>query len=558
MVEPQGRAAATSEAASSSGPTASPSATASLPQPLPLSTPSPLPLETKQLRDEALAGLPAGQAALSVLYVFAGVERRSDIREFLESLCLQKSVVLNLVELDTCRNPEHDVLQEAVQDGLIHRLEAGEFHVLVITPPCNSWSRALFSGRPGPRPVRDRRHPWGYPWLQSRDLQRCQRGNVFVRFSIRACKVAASVNCFYLLEHPEDLGRTKDGFLPASIFGLAEMHELIAESHAVTAALFQCLLGAESCKPTRFVSTLPGMESWPYSGLPRFAQNGSYLGPLPPKCGSVTKHVQLIGQVNGVFATAAAASYPPLLCKRLAELIMTALTPKEPLRGGSLSSSSTGVLGFVFPPLPPNVLPPGEGTLVLSTAVSPVLTGDVVEPDGGATSGEDEFGAPRLLLKDFPGGRGPCLTTCLGGKKKEFCDGAGLCSPGRWSPCNRYSTDVTPTTSVLRDIIDTCIRKHIPHPDRLVYELSVGKHDTCPFSEQMIGEAREAWFGLLGPGPWDQISEFQPFYLLAVGETLRRMQDPDFRAFTDVENSFVPGVAVGMNEKMPRTPAVFC
>ena len=62
---------------------------------------------------------------------------------------------------------------------------------------------------------------------------------------------------------------------------------------------------------------------------------------------------------------------------------------------------------------------------------------------------------------------------------------------------------------------------------------------------------------MLGSGPWDQVPAHQPFFLLAVGETLRRMDDPDFVIFTDVENSFVRGVPVGMGEKMPRTPSVF-
>ena len=489
---------------------------------------------------------------LRVLYIFAGIERRSDIREYLSGLCGELNMALSMEELDTCRNPAHDVLQESVQDALVQRLESREFDVLVVTPPCSTWSRALFSNRPGPRPCRDRTHPWGYPWLQTKDKLRCHNGNVFVRFSIRACRAAHSAQCKFLLEHPEDLGKTRDGSSPASIFALADMHDLLRDTSASTACFFQCLLGASSCKPTRIVSTLPGLQApeWPHLGWPTFHRDGRYRGPLPEKCGAATAHVPLIGQgADGKFATSAAAAYPLGLCKKLAQLIISVVPTLEPLREGQ-SGSSAGP--FQFPPLPPpsrSSVEPGEQVLV------PVETEG--EVPGDATSDEDEFGQPRKLLVGFPGGRGPCLQTKLGGKVRGFCDGAGLCSPGRWNPCNRYSTDIAPTTDPLRKILDDAINKYFPNPDRLVYELSVGRHLVSPFSEAMLNEVRVAWHGLLGPGPWATVPEFQPFYLLAVGETLRRMGDPDYLAYTDLENSFVRGVPVGMGEKMARTPALF-
>ena len=238
---------------------------------------------------------------LRVLYIFAGARRRSDILECLTSLCTSQGVELSMTELDTCRDPLHDVLVESVQKALLTRLENPEFDVLIVTPPCSSWSRALFNRKPGPRPVRDRRHPWGYPWLQKKDFARCHNGNIFVRFSLQACHAAFSCGCKFLLEHPEDLGVTRDGFSPASIFNLSEMSELITETSACTSAFYQCLLGASSCKPTRIVTTLPGMQLFPKSGLPTFHKDGRYSGPLPDKCGSLTKHVALSGAVDGVF-----------------------------------------------------------------------------------------------------------------------------------------------------------------------------------------------------------------------------------------------------------------
>jgi len=49
----------------------------------------------------------------------------------------------------------------------------------------------------------------------------------------------------------------------------------------------------------------------------------------------------------------------------------------------------------------------------------------------------------------------------------------------------------------------------------------------------------------------------QPFFLLAIGRTLKLANDPDFAIFEDPENSFVQGVPVGMGHKMTRAPAIF-
>ena len=109
----------------------------------------------------------------------------------------------------------------------------------------------------------------------------------------------------------------------------------------------------------------------------------------------------------------------------------------------------------------------------------------------------------------------------------------------------------------LRQILDEAISTHIPEPDKMVYQLALGRHGVSPFPQEMIDSCRSKWFSLLGNGPWDTITEHQPFFLLAVGETLRRQGDPDAMIFSDVVNGFPNGVFVGMGEKMPRTPTAF-
>ena len=54
--------------------------------------------------------------------------------------------------------------------------------------------------------------------------------------------------------------------------------------------------------------------------------------------------------------------------------------------------------------------------------------------DDLATSDEDEDGILRPKLGEGNLGKGAPLKTTVFGKRRDFHDGAGLCSPGRWSP----------------------------------------------------------------------------------------------------------------------------
>ena len=53
--------------------------------------------------------------------------------------------------------------------------------------------------------------------------------------------------------------------------------------------------------------------------------HGSYIGPLPKSCGCAVKHVGLIGRKKGGgFNTEGSASYPPPMCKWIADIIIDA------------------------------------------------------------------------------------------------------------------------------------------------------------------------------------------------------------------------------------------
>ena len=519
---------------------------------------------------------PTQKLTVRVLYIFAGKARHADVGDWLRSMSILQQFELFLVEIDLLRpgGPGvNDVLDEEVWGQLIAQMSAGLFDVLVITPPCNTFSRARFANySPTSRPLRTKQWPWGFPWLEGRSLAACQLGNEFLRKTLQALRLAKSLQMGALCEHPEDLGATSDGSLPGSIWAMEETFSLVAELGAETAALFQCWFLAATSKATRLLALgikLTDPEGHKLArGWPQFNDKGEYRGPLPRRCGH-SFHRPLIGHdASGGWRTTAAAAYPPAMCRWLAMMIVSfcinlkmgqiSLLQTVAVRTPTLvPHSSPALLDQVLgAPAPETETPPADTTSSRSSRVKAQ-----VPTQSPPTSDEDEDGVTRPLLRDFPGGTGPPLASNWGGKIKAIHDGGGLCSPGRWSPESRrgYEWDKLPS---LRESLIDCLRRHIPDHTRLCFELATGKVKQSPFSEPLLEEARALWFSSLTREGMDDcrlkaVPEFQPFFLPALAETLKQLGDPDWRIFDEAHNSFSKGVPVGMGERLPRTPAVF-
>ena len=206
------------------------------------------------------------------------------------------------------------------------RIESADFDCVILSPPCGSWSRANYSDKPGPKPVRSRKYPWGIPHLLAHDQRRAANGNEFVHFSIRA--IVAAQNCkrrgrrvTTLWEHPEDLGATKNG-CPASVWQLPQVRNAYAEFGFITAAGYQCQFpDVDYPKPTRVLTDITSLKCFGYTGWPQFTAEQKYLGPLPRQCGH-RHYEQMIGRLpTGGFATSPKAAYPPGMCELFARHI---------------------------------------------------------------------------------------------------------------------------------------------------------------------------------------------------------------------------------------------
>ena len=86
---------------------------------------------------------------LKVMYLFAGRQRHSDIGAFLRKAEKSGKFRLELMEFDIERSPDHDLTDDALWDRIFALLKEGDW-VLIVSPPCNTFSRARFQHQQHP------------------------------------------------------------------------------------------------------------------------------------------------------------------------------------------------------------------------------------------------------------------------------------------------------------------------------------------------------------------------------------------------------------------------
>ena len=166
---------------------------------------------------------------MRVLYLYAGERRRADIRAHLTMLSSQHHFKLHMIEKDLLQHgATDDLADDSAWEPLIASITIGEWDIVMATPPCNDHSRARWAITRSPKPHRSRQYVRGFPWLSGHALEKCQFSNLLIDRILLALRAAhfSPARSAILTEHPEDLGRTKDGADPASIWQLHEVREL--------------------------------------------------------------------------------------------------------------------------------------------------------------------------------------------------------------------------------------------------------------------------------------------------------------------------------------------
>ena len=108
--------------------------------------------------------------------MFSGAPRKSDVRSYLQKLCVSAGVQLQMTEIDLQISEEHDMSDEDRWQELITKIRNGEFDIIIMSPPCSTWSRAVWANRLGPKPVRSREFPFGFPWLKGDLKEKAELG----------------------------------------------------------------------------------------------------------------------------------------------------------------------------------------------------------------------------------------------------------------------------------------------------------------------------------------------------------------------------------------------
>ena len=505
-----------------------------------------------------------------VLYLFAGPERHADIRFHLKQLADSQGIKLCMEEFDILRDKAQDLTLEDVWSKLWKRVNAGEFDFIILAPPCNTFSRARHNVNcPGPKPLRLIEYPRGFPWLKESDLNKVKVANLLVDRSFEICKVCVNLNIGFLLEHPEQLGLAH-GTVPASIWNFEQFQELVATGSVAQAAIFQCIFGAPTSKPTRLASSAyAAFEASPFSsfaGPHVLDEDGSYLGPLPRQCPHKTHDLKLIGKdQQGNWNTGPSAAYPPEMCKQIALLIQQHLCGCGKQRGAVFHNKDGGAVfhnkdggAVVFHNTTEQLV---SGLLADSdkqdeTAAS---VNEVAEEEEWDEKDELFHGNLQQAARD---NAGLPMTCRWQGRAKSFADGGGLNSPGRWAPEDR-GVRLTGERSSLVDklalLVRTFVVRWITDLQRSTFQLATGNMKQCPFPEQALDKLREEWFVLLGDSDrFRQVPEFQPFYLFALEETLKQMGDEDWEVIASRGgDNYVTGRVVGVSKPIEPAPLIF-
>ena len=175
----------------------------------------------------------------------------------------------------------------------------------MLFPPCGTFSRARHhnsASRNGPRPLRGRNFPHGFPWLAKQSLEAVRREDFIIYQCLKLIQQASEAGLGWSLVHPEDLGKLRSLEDPASIWQWSELRSLLeATSCAATWAVHLCAYGADAARPTRVatnVSQGPYELQWPV-----FDDSGYYTGPLI-RCQHV--HENKVGRQGSDWATSSA------------------------------------------------------------------------------------------------------------------------------------------------------------------------------------------------------------------------------------------------------------
>jgi len=362
--------------------------------------------------------------------------------------------------------------------------------------------------------------PRGLQQLTWSERQKAKWGNELTDFSFEVCVEVSTTDTMLLFENPEDLGAVQQGNLygqrPASMWQWPTFFELLEKQGWETVAFYQADFGTEYLKPTRLL--LKGFQTQQQTafvqGRPSFDEQGFYEGPLTKR--ETIK--QLIGHAGNSFVTKGTEQWPSELCRWIALKILEKFHASVVLASGGVQQNTT--------------------------TTSEKFT--TTEPEGWKIRGGS--GEPRIC-------RSP-------GKTREFHDGAGLASPGRWDLERRtWNTDdfwKKLREGSLRLVLESCggWQKF----DLECFQMAAKGEQGCNLvrDQGLQSKLVDLWITLLGEEGYEteglgEIADGQPFRLKLMQALSERAGDPDHRFLLQGQEGF----PVGVLHQLPRTPHMY-
>ena len=274
-----------------------------------------------------LKGVLRGQS-FKILYLFAGTQYKSDIVSFFNNLATEFDFTVHVFSIDVYSDSaQQNLLDEDVQIALLESIGQGEYGIVILIPPCHTYSRLQFANNFGPRPLRNRQYPRGFPWLRGKNKRKAEEGNAITDFCWQVLELVdrlaetQAAHVVAILKHPEDLGAASKG-VPASIWAEPRPRRLTDERGWLTFAIRQGDYGSKFTKPTRFLTNSRLFDGFGWAGWPILDSSSAYLGPLPNSNHTSSKLVRKSEDPTFPSKGTMATAPPPKLCKLFANKLM--------------------------------------------------------------------------------------------------------------------------------------------------------------------------------------------------------------------------------------------
>ena len=148
----------------------------------------------------------------------------------------------------------------------------------------------------------------------------------------------------------------------------------------------------------------------------------------------------------------------------------------------------------------------------------------------------------------------PRRAWCMG-RKRDFEDGGGLCSPGRWTPSQRRvpQHDMGPLIYKLKLVYAGALEVKNLDPVKFTLKLALGQLEKNPFDEKYLVLARDDIKGhLILEDSECQVAKGQNHFLGILSMVMKGFGDPDWEFFGEIAE----GANLGVDEPLPRTPQV--